>query len=89
LRRIYDDRELGLSALNTVQPAGVGKARKSKVGKVFADDAAAMRMILAAVTARSQECIEGKVQMSRQMEELREARQQQQARGTSGHKRLP
>ena len=37
-KRTYSEKELGISPLNTVVPAGVGKPRGKKKGKIFVDD---------------------------------------------------
>jgi len=73
-QRTYSDKELGLPTLNMITPAGVVKQRGKKKGKVFVDDAASMRTILALVSADREGQIESKMQKARQMEEIREAR---------------
>lgn len=73
-KRSYTDKELSLPTLNMITPAGVEKPRGKKKGKVFVDDAASMRTILAIVSADREGQIESKMQKARQMEEIRESR---------------
>ena len=73
-KRTYTDKELALPTLNMITPAGVEKPRGKKKGKVFVDDPASMRTILALVSADREGQIESKMQKARQMEEIREAR---------------
>jgi 60S ribosomal subunit assembly/export protein LOC1 len=74
--RTYSDKELGLPTLNTVHPIEIAKVRRSRGSKVFVDDAAKMRTILAMVNADCEAHIESKLQKARQMEVLRESRRE-------------
>ena len=76
-RRWYPEEELQLPKLNMVTPAGVGKPKGKKKGKVFVDDPESMRTILAMVKAEKDGQIESKMIRARQMEEIRLARQKE------------
>ncbi|MCJ1311618.1 60S ribosomal subunit assembly/export protein [Agyrium rufum] len=76
-RRVYTDKELGITPLNKITPVGVEKPRGKKKGKVFIDDQESMVTILALVNAEKEGQIESKMMKGRQMEEIRQARQQE------------
>jgi 60S ribosomal subunit assembly/export protein LOC1 len=76
-RRTYTEKELGVPALNMITPAGVVKPKGKKKGKVFVDDKESMMTILAIVNADKEGQIESKMMKSRQMEEIRQARQKE------------
>jgi 60S ribosomal subunit assembly/export protein LOC1 len=77
-KRVYTEAELGIPKLNMITPVGVQKPRGKKKGKVFVDDAHTMQTILAMVNAEKEGQIESKMMKARQMEEIREARQNEQ-----------
>lgn len=71
----YSEKELGIQKLNMITPAGVQKVKGKKKGKVFVDDQASMMTLLAMVNAEKEGQIESKMIKARQMEEIRQARQ--------------
>lgn len=76
-RRQYTEKELDIQKLNMITPAGVQKPKGKKKGKVFVDDQESMMTLLAMVNAEKEGQIESKMARSRQMEEIRQARQQE------------
>lgn len=60
-KRVYTEKELGIQSLNMITPAGVGKAKGGKKGKVFVDDQESMMTILAMVNADKEGQIESKM----------------------------
>ncbi|KAL8734507.1 MAG: hypothetical protein Q9166_001407 [cf. Caloplaca sp. 2 TL-2023] len=76
-KKVYTEKELGLSKLNTITPVGVDLPKGKKKGKIFVDDQESMMTILAIVNANKEGQIESKMMKSRQMEEIREARRKE------------
>lgn len=76
-RRVYTEKELNVPKLNQIVPAGVSKPKGKKKGKVFVDDQESMMTLLAMVNAEKEGQIESKMARARQMEEIRQARQQE------------
>ena len=85
-RREYTEKELDIPKLNMITPAGVGKPRGKKKGKVFVDDQESMMTILAMVNADKEGQIESKMMKARQMEEIRQARQREMEARAEGKK---
>lgn len=75
--RDIKESELDVQKLNMITPIGVQKPRGKKKGKVFVDDKEGMMTILAMVNAEKEGQIESKMMKERQMEEIRQARQQE------------
>lgn len=73
-KRVYTDKELGITPLNSIVPAGVQKPKGAKKGKVFLDDAEGQMTMLNMVLAEREGNNESKMAKARQMEEIREAR---------------
>lgn len=76
-RHSYSEKSLDLPKLNTITPAGVQKIKGKKKGKIFVDDQDSMMTLLAMVNAEKEGQIESKMAKARQMEEIRQARQQE------------
>lgn len=76
-KRVYTEKELGISKLNMITPVGVELPKGKKKGKVFVDDQESMMTILAIVNADKEGQIESKMMKSRQMEAIREARRKE------------
>ena len=62
--------------MNGIVPVGVQKPKGGKKGKVFVDDGPQMLTILKMVEAERTKDVESKVMRARQLEEIREARRQ-------------
>lgn len=85
-RRKYTEKELGISALNSIVPAGVQKPKGVKKGKVFLDDQASMLALLNIVQAEKEGDIESKMMRARQMEEIRAAKREEQEKRAASKK---
>ena len=78
----YKESDLGVPQLNGIRPIGVQKPPNRKRGKIFVDDGAGMRTILALVMAEKDGDIEAKTMRARQLEAVREAKREKEENET-------